>query len=52
MGKVRVYAYSSEIAKKVFRDGYKYKGVPISAKRVGTHHGKRVYEVIYRKSRR
>ncbi len=47
--KVKVLAYSSEIAKKVFRNNYE--GVPISAKQVGTKQGRKVYEVTYRKRR-
>ena len=44
----KVLAYSSEIAKKVFRD--QNEGlVPIGAKMVGTKQGRKVYEVSYRK---
>ena len=47
----RVLAYSSEIAKKVFRTQYGPELVPINAKNVGTERGRKVYEVTYRKRR-
>jgi len=50
MTKKNVLAYSSEIAKKVFRNDYRNEGlVPLSAKMVGTKQGRKVYEVTYRK---
>lgn len=52
-GTKKVFAYSSTIAKKVFRNDWQNKGlVPTSAKMVGTKRGRKVYEVNYRKSNR
>ena len=53
MMKKKVCAYSSDIAKKVFRNNDDNSGyVPVSAKMVGTKRGRKLYEVTYRKSKR
>lgn len=50
MARRKVLAYSSEIARKVFRRDYRNEGlIPISAKQIGTKRGRKVYAVTYRK---